>query len=101
MWIAKVFSGFRSQHMRAKREKFDEIRKDPSRYYDVPQAIADDKTLTEDQKLELLESWAADEERLHVATEENMGGGESGRLDEVLAVLGRLRNPDFRSPSRH
>jgi hypothetical protein len=87
--------------MSRKAEKFDEIRKDPSRYYDRPQEIADDKTMNVEQKLSLLESWAADEERLLVATAENMGGGESSRLDEVLAVLGRLRNPDFRSPSRH
>jgi hypothetical protein len=87
--------------MRVQEEKFDEIRKDPSRYYHGPQAIADDGDLTAEQKLSLLESWAADEERLLVATEENMGGGESSRLDEVLAVLGRLRRPDFRSTSSH
>jgi hypothetical protein len=87
--------------MRVTSEKFDEIRKNPSRFYRGPQALADDKALTEEQKLSLLESWAADEERLLVATEENMGGGESSRLDEVLAVLGRLRNPDSRLPSKH
>ncbi len=87
--------------MNVKGDKFDEIRKNPSRYYHGPQAIADDEDLTVEQKLSLLENWAADEERLLVATEENMGGGESSRLDEVLAVLGRLRSPDFRPSSRH
>jgi hypothetical protein len=61
----------------------------------------DDKTLTMEQKSSLLESWAADEQRLQIATEENMGGGESSRLDEVLEVLGRLRSPDFRPPTVH
>lgn len=81
--------------------KFEELLKDPSRFYGRPQAIADDKTLTLEQKLGLLESWAADEQRLQIATEENMGGGESSRLDEVLEVLGRLQNPDFQPPTVH
>jgi hypothetical protein len=85
--------------MHVKAEKLDEIRKDPSRYYYGPQAVADDETLTMEQKLSLLESWAADEERLLVATEENMGGGENSRLDEVLAVIARLRSPDSRLPT--
>lgn len=82
-------------------EKFDELLKDPSRHYSVPQAIAEDQNLSREQKLRLLESWAADEERLQVATEENMGGGESSRLDEVLEVLGRLRESDTRSVASH
>ena len=78
---------------------FDELLKDPSRFFERPQAGADDKTLSGEQKLSLLESWAKDEERLQVATEENMGGGESSRLDEVLAVLARLRESE--APRRH
>jgi hypothetical protein len=81
--------------------RFEELLKDPSRFYNKPQAVVDDKTLTAEQKSALLESWAADEQRLLVATEENMGGGENSRLDEVLEVLGRLRNPDFRPPAAH
>jgi hypothetical protein len=78
-------------------EKFDELLKDPSRYYSAPRAIEEDKNLSREQQLRLLESWASDEERLQVATEENMGGGESSCLDEVLEVLARLR----KSGSRH
>jgi hypothetical protein len=81
--------------------KFEELLKDPSRFYERPQAVADDKTLTGEQKLSLLESWAKDEERLNVATEENMGGGENSRLDEVLAVLVRLRGSADTPPTRH
>jgi hypothetical protein len=81
--------------------KFEELLKDPSRFYDRPQAVVDDRTLSDQQKLRLLESWAADEQRLQIATEENMGGGESSRLDEVLEVLGRLRNPGFQPPAVH
>jgi hypothetical protein len=81
--------------------RFEELLKDPSRFYDRPEEIADDKTLTAEQKLSLLESWAADEQRLQIATEENMGGGERSRLDEVLEVLGRLRHSDFRPPAAH
>jgi hypothetical protein len=62
-------------------EKFDELLKDPSRYYSAPRAIEEDKNLSREQQLRLLESWASDEERLQVATEENMGGGESSCLD--------------------
>lgn len=82
-------------------EKFDELLKDPSRYYSAPRAIEEDKNLSREQKLSLLESWAADEERLQVATEENMDGGEGSRLDEVLEVLGRLREPSARPAGRH
>jgi hypothetical protein len=81
--------------------KFEELLKDPSRFYERPQAVADDQTLTGEQKLSLLESWAKDEERLQVATEENMGGGENSRLDEVLAVLGRLRKTVASAPTYH
>jgi hypothetical protein len=81
--------------------KFEELLKDPSRFYERPQAVIDDRTLSSEQKLSLLESWAKDEERLNVATEENMGGGENSRLDEVLSVLARLRESDASSPTRH
>jgi hypothetical protein len=80
---------------------FEDLLKNPSRFYPRPQAVADDRSLSNEQKLSLLESWAADEKRLQIATEENMGGGESSRLDEVLEVLGRLRAPDSRPPSVH
>ncbi len=81
--------------------RFEELLKNPARFYHGPQAIADDGSLSDEQKLRLLESWAADEQCLQIATEENMGGGESSRLDEVLEVLGRLRNPDFHPPAAH
>lgn len=81
--------------------KFEEMLKDPSRFYERPQAVADDQTLTGEQKLSLLESWAKDEERLNVATEENMGGGENSRLDEVLTVLGRVRGSVISTSTQH
>jgi hypothetical protein len=81
--------------------KFEELLKDPSRFYERPQAVADDRTLSREQQLSLLESWAKDEERLNVATEENMGGGENSRLDEVLLVLARLRESAASSLTRH
>ncbi|HEY3487314.1 MAG TPA: hypothetical protein VGL10_04555 [Gammaproteobacteria bacterium] len=73
-------------------ERFTEILKDPANYFDDPQMLADDVSLTPEQKIELLESWAVDERRLLVAVDENMSGGERSRLDEVLQALNRLKD---------
>jgi hypothetical protein len=65
--------------------------------------VATDKRLTTEQKLSILERWEMDARELAVAEEENMAGGESSRLHEVLTarllVSGRARKRK-RSPSK-
>ena len=58
--------------------------RDPSRVFEEPKDVATDKRLTAEQKLSILERWEMDARELAVAEEENMAGGESNRLHEVL-----------------
>jgi hypothetical protein len=60
--------------------------RDPSRVFEEPKDVATDRRLTTEQKLSILERWEMDARELAVAEEENMAGGESSRLHEVLAA---------------
>lgn len=63
---------------------------DPSSVFASPAAVCDASELTRAQKIEILRRWEYDARELQVATEENMGGGPAGRLDQVLAALHQL-----------
>lgn len=75
-------------------EQYREMLKDPVQHFGRPDEVLKSRSLSERQKMEILEAWQQDAEELQVATEENMGGGEPDLLDEVVAALGRLRTPD-------
>jgi hypothetical protein len=68
----------------------DKARLDPASTYATPQDVADDERLTCEQKIEILKSWAYDEQRLAESEAEGMGGGERSIEREVLRVLGEL-----------
>ena len=76
---------------------------DPTRVFEAPKDVATDARLTTEQKLSILERWEMDARELAVAEEENMAGGESSRLREVLSakqlVSGRARTKK-KSPSK-
>jgi predicted transcriptional regulator len=63
---------------------------DPSSVYRSPEELATDEALVRAEKLTLLALWEADARELAVAEEENMGGGEPSRLDDILAWRQRL-----------
>jgi CBS domain-containing protein len=62
----------------------------PSSAYPSPADLAADARLDTAEKLALLALWEADARELAVAEEENMGGGEPSRLDEILTWRTKL-----------
>lgn len=75
-------------------EQYREMLKDPKQHFGHPDAVLKSRSLSERQKMEILEAWKLDARELQVATEENMDGGEPNLLDEVVAALGQLRAPN-------
>ncbi len=72
---------------------YDQALLNPAAICKRPKDVLDTESLTTDQKLEVLKSWETDALQLSVATEENMGGGEPSRIEDVrhaIDVLTRL-----------
>jgi hypothetical protein len=69
----------------------------PSAVFDSPSEIVASPGLSEKLKIELLQRWAVDAHALQRASDENMSGGESPRLDEINAALTKL-DPKGRTP---
>jgi hypothetical protein len=72
---------------------YDQALLNPAAIFKRPKDVLDTESLTTDQKLEVLKSWETDALQLSVATEENMGGGEPSRIEDVrhaIDVLTRL-----------
>jgi len=63
----------------------------PQRYFDRPNQVLIEPTLTVDEKCRILESWKLDAQRLAESTAENMSGGEESDLHEVSKVLVQLK----------
>lgn len=61
-----------------------EIRLDPFKHYESPMAVIRDARLSRDGMLAILDAMEHDAHELAVATEENMAGGESRTLSDVL-----------------
>ena len=64
----------------------------PQRYFDRPDEVLVEPTLTVDEKRRILESWKLDAQRLAESTAENMSGGEETDLREVSKVLVQLKS---------
>lgn len=72
---------------------YDEALLNPGAVFKLPKDVLDTDSLTTTQKLEVLKRWETDALLLSVATEENMGGGEPSRIEDVrhaIDVLTRL-----------
>lgn len=63
----------------------------PQRYFDRPDEVLAEPTLSTDEKRRILESWKLDAQRLAESTAENMSGGEESNLREVSKVLIQLK----------
>jgi hypothetical protein len=68
-------------------ETVQKIKRDPLARFDAPMDVVRDDSLTDDQKLEILQSWEFDARGLQKAEGENMAGGEPNRLREVLKAI--------------
>jgi len=62
---------------------------DPTRYFERPKAVLEDRRLDAAQKRRILESWALDAQRLSESEAENMPGRETERpfLHEAKLAL--------------
>ena len=77
---------------------------DPSSIYNAPKDVLKDKTITREQKIEILRRWEYDAIELQVAEEENMQGNNANILDDILRALKEL-NAEYESqhptPTKH
>ncbi len=81
-------------------KEYDRALLDPAEVFKLPKDVVNSDDLTAEQKLEILKRWETDAQLLSVATEENMGGGEPSRIEEVrhaIDVLTRLE--DIKEPA--
>jgi hypothetical protein len=65
---------------------------DPAEMFESPREVVADKTLSKDQKLQILETWRQDAKLQQQAEAENMSGGKRPRLQEVKLALAELDN---------
>jgi hypothetical protein len=78
----------------------------PTRYYQRPRQVIQDRRLNRNEKLAILDAWELEARSLSVASEENMGGGEPTLLSEVVQArlaLGEQIDPrhDDGAPTKH
>jgi hypothetical protein len=76
-------------------KEYDKALLNPAEIFSRPKDVVDSDALTAPQKMEVLKRWETDALLLSVATEENMGGGEPSRIEEVrhaIDVLSRLED---------
>jgi hypothetical protein len=69
---------------------YDQALLNPAAIFKRPKDVLDTESLTTDQKLEVLKRWETDALLLSVATEENMGGGEPSRIEDVRHAIDTL-----------
>jgi hypothetical protein len=78
----------------------------PTRFYRAPREVVQDRRLTREEKLAILEAWELEARELSVAAEENMSGGEPSLLQDVVDArlgLGDETDPeeDSSAPTKH
>lgn len=69
-----------------------DIVENPASNFEMPKAILKNPVLTPVEKGEALKNWAEDAERLSVAADEGMTGGERSLLPEVKAAEAALEH---------
>ena len=75
--------------------------KDPSAVFQDPMEVVRAEGLSMNEKREILRVWEEDARELQVAANENMGGGEPDRLQDVLRAKAALEPEADKSPSAH
>lgn len=69
----------------------------PTRFYRRPDQVVRDRRLGRKEKLAVLEAWEMEARALAVASEENMNGGETSLLQDVVQArveLGEHADPE-------
>lgn len=68
----------------------DDVVFNPTRYFESPIEVVDEKVLDLDQKVALLLNWEWDEKLEEVAEEENMHGNKPDILRDIKMALAKL-----------
>lgn len=63
---------------------------DPSSVFQAPADVVGNEDISREQKIQILRRWEYEARSLEVAQDENMMGGTSSRLAEVLDALHSL-----------
>ena len=63
---------------------------DPSSVFEAPSDVVGNEDISREQKIQILRRWEYEARTLEVAQDENMMGGTSSRLAEVLDALHSL-----------
>lgn len=73
---------------------FHQAMHDPEGTFPNPQEVIQDKSLSREQKIKILEQWEWDARELHVAEEENMPNhhGQPTQLSRIHEALRQLRD---------
>lgn len=72
-----------------KNVKINKAKENPTKVFDTPkEVVAAD--LPQATKEEILKNWEDEARQLQAATDENMGGGEPSRLEEVRQAIDKL-----------
>jgi len=77
---------------------------DPTSVFSRPEDILRERTLTREEKIELLRRWEYDARDLEVAAEENMTGGPPSQLGAVQRALRQLKvtfDSEHVPPTKH
>ena len=80
--------------------EFDKALHDPSTVYAYPKEVLSDASMTDEQKLQILQRWRYDAYELLVADEENMAGESPtmfSRVNRAIAILKGELDPDTSS----
>lgn len=80
----------------ATQEHVEQAIADPTKKFDSPMDVVNDRTLDVEQKRTILESWKKDAELLATASAENMTGGEAPLLQDVCLALDKLEQSSGR-----
>ena len=71
--------------------RLEQAKLDPSSVYSQPNAVIQDDSLSDSDKIDILRRWAYDQLELMVAEEENMAGSQDNDcLDQILRALHQL-----------
>jgi hypothetical protein len=71
--------------------KIDDKVQKPAAHFDQPHEVAADSSLSQPQKLKVLDTLEQDARQLSEASAEGMAGGERTKLHEVLKAKNALR----------
>ena len=72
------------------RQDAEKLKTSPSSVFARPQDVLTANDLSDDEKRDILLRWKEDAVALQIAADENMSGGETTKLDEVVAALNAI-----------